>query len=189
VIGICLLLHSGPITGLVRGLGDRTLYPVLGGLGVLLLGILVVGGLRRVRRPAMADLRGLLHPTSLAPIVSLSTLVIAGHVLVLLIAARAVGVGAPVRQLVPLALLILVASALPTNIGGWGPREGAASWLFALAGIGAGPGLAASTAYGVLTLVAVSPGVVVLLAGRRRTAARRGRPITGPVAREITVDD
>ena len=28
------------------------------------------------------------------------------------------------RVLMPLALLVLVSAALPTNIGGWGPREG-----------------------------------------------------------------
>ena len=43
-------------------------------------------------------------------------------------------------RLLPLAMLVLLAMAVPTNIGGWGPREGVAAWLFAAAGLGAGSG-------------------------------------------------
>ena len=38
-------------------------------------------------------------------------------------------------QLLPLALLVLLAAALP-NVGGWGPREGVTAWAFAAAGPG-----------------------------------------------------
>ena len=71
---------------------------------------------------------------------------------------------------------------------GWGPREGAAAWIFAAAGWGAGAGAAAATAFGVLALVATLPGAAVLLLGRhsRRDAARsardeRDRPPAGVV--------
>jgi hypothetical protein len=187
VIGVGLLVEPGWTARLSRGLDQHLVYAVLGGLAVVsLVAVVLIGAVRRVRRAALADLRGLLDPVALVGIFALSAVVIAGHSAVLIIAARAVGVTAPVQQLLPLALLILVASALPTNIGGWGPREGAASWLFALAGLGAGPGLAASTAYGVLTLVAVSPGIVALLADRRRTAPSR-RPLSEPVAPQVRV--
>jgi uncharacterized membrane protein YbhN (UPF0104 family) len=196
VVGVCLVVDPGLTARLARGVDEHLVFAVLGALfGAVIVTILLVGAVRRLRRTALADLRGLLHPAALVRVVWLSALVVAGHVLVLVIAARAVGVTAPVRQLLPLTLLILVASAVPTNIGGWGPREGAASWLFAVAGLGAGPGFAASTAYGVLTLVAVSPGIAVLLADRRRTAARARRPLGGtitqdvPIAQGVAVDE
>jgi hypothetical protein len=60
-------------------------------------------------------------------------------------------------------MLVMLAMAIPTNIGGWGPREGVAAWLFAVAGLGAGQGVAAATVYGVMVLAGTLPGAVVLL--------------------------
>ncbi len=69
---------------------------------------------------------------------------------------------APAGRLVPLAVLALAAMCVPTNLGGWGPREGVAAWSFAAAGLGADQGLAAATAYGVLALASTLPGLAVL---------------------------
>lgn len=99
-----------------------------------------------------------------------SALVVAGHALTFLIAARAVGVTAPVSELLPLALLVLLGAALP-NVGGWGPREGVTAWAFAAAGLGASVGVATAVAYGVLVFVATLPGAAVLVAGSRRRRA------------------
>jgi uncharacterized membrane protein YbhN (UPF0104 family) len=93
-----------------------------------------------------------------------SVLIVAGHALTFLIAARAAGVTAPASELLPLALLVLLAAALP-NIGGWGPREGATAWAFAAAGLGAPRGVATAVAYGVMVFVATLPGAAVLVAG------------------------
>jgi glycosyltransferase 2 family protein len=88
---------------------------------------------------------------------------VAGHVATFVIAARAAGSTATVTTLLPVALLVLVASGVPTNIAGWGPREGAAAWVFAAAGLGAAAGVRASVVYGVLALVATLPGAAVLV--------------------------
>jgi bacteriorhodopsin len=61
-----------------------------------------------------------------------------------------------------------MASAVPTNIAGWGPREGAAAWAFGSVGLGAAQGVTVAVVYGVLALVATLPGAVVLLVARRR---------------------
>jgi glycosyltransferase 2 family protein len=90
--------------------------------------------------------------------------VVAGHAVTFLIAARTVGVDAPMSRLVPLAMLALLAMVLP-NIGGWGPREGLTAWAFAAAGLGAGRGTAVAVTYGVLVLVAMLPGAIVLVVG------------------------
>ena len=70
----------------------------------------------------------------------------------------------PARVL-PLGLIVLLASAVPTNIAGWGPREGAAAWAFGAAGLGAATGATVAIVYGVMVLFAALPGAVLLLAG------------------------
>jgi uncharacterized membrane protein YbhN (UPF0104 family) len=99
-----------------------------------------------------------------------SSLAVAGHVLTFLVAARTVGSTTSTVELVPLALLVLVAMSIPANVAGWGPREGVAAWVFAAAGLGAAQGVATAVVYGVLVLVASLPGAVVLLMGMRRPA-------------------
>ena len=64
--------------------------------------------------------------------------------------------------MLPLAMVVLLAMSVPTNIGGWGPREGVAAWLFAAAGLGAAQGLGVAAVYGVLVLAASLPGAAVL---------------------------
>jgi uncharacterized membrane protein YbhN (UPF0104 family) len=127
----------------------------------------------RLRRAAARDLRaGLLARRALPAIALASALVVAGHAVTFVVAARTVGVSAPLSQMVPLALLVMLAAALP-NIGGWGPREGVTAWAFAAAGLGASRGVATAVAYGVMVFVASLPGAAVLAAAwvRRDGAA------------------
>ena len=135
-------------------------------------------------RVAASDMRHGLLTRGAWPVITVASLVaVAGHVSVFVIAAHAVGVGAPLRVLIPLALLVLVAASLPTNIGGWGPREGAAAWSFAGAGLGAGHGVATATAFGVLMVIATLPGAIVVVATvRRRHAASESASPTRPNA-------
>jgi uncharacterized membrane protein YbhN (UPF0104 family) len=100
-------------------------------------------------------------------VVLLSTLAAGGHVVVFLVAARTAGVTVPMLQIVPLALGVLLASAIPLNVAGWGPREGAAAWVFASAGLGAAAGLEVAVVYGVVSLVATFPGALALFGGRQ----------------------
>jgi hypothetical protein len=105
------------------------------------------------------------RPAGWPAITLASALVVAGHAVTFLIAARTAGVTAPLSQMVPLALLVLLGAALP-NIGGWGPREGVTAWAFAAAGLGASVGVATAVVYGVMVLVATLPGAAVLLFAR-----------------------
>jgi glycosyltransferase 2 family protein len=115
--------------------------------------------------PAAArDVRdALLNHRAWAPVAVASTLVVAGHAVTFVIAARTAGATAPPDQLLPLALLVLLGAALP-NIGGWGPREGVTAWAFAAAGLGASLGVATAVVYGVMVFVASLPGAAILLA-------------------------
>jgi uncharacterized membrane protein YbhN (UPF0104 family) len=119
-----------------------------------------------------SDLRALLGRRAWPAIACASALVVAGHALTFLIAARTAGATAPVAQMLPLALLVLLAGALP-NVGGWGPREGVTAWAFAAAGLGASRGVAAAVVYGVMVFVSTLPGAAVLAVGwLRRTGGR-----------------
>jgi len=156
---------------------------VAGGLIILLLGWLLPhsGPSRwaKAMRTAVADVRhGLLARRAWPGIVLASTVVVVGHATTFLIAARTAGVTAPLTQLLPLALLVLAAMGLPTNIGGWGPREGVAAWAFAAAGLSATQGVATAVVYGVMVLVASLPGAIVLL-----VAWRKQRSQTSPSSR------
>jgi hypothetical protein len=88
--------------------------------------------------------------------------VVVGHAITFVIAARTAGATAPLSQLFPLALLAMLAMALP-SVAGWGPREGATAWAFAAAGLGAELGVATGVVYGVMVLVASLPGALLLV--------------------------
>jgi hypothetical protein len=132
-----------------------------------------VGGSRlsRLRGAAARDVRdGLLARRAWPAIALASALVVAGHAATFLVAARTAGVTAPPSRILPLALLVLLAAALP-NVGGWGPREGMTAWVFAAAGLGVSLGVATAVVYGVMVFVASLPGAAVLLvAWVRRTS-------------------
>jgi len=117
---------------------------------------------------------GVLSRRTLPGVVASSTLVVAGCTATFWIAAGATGLHVPPSVILPLALVVLLAMAMPLNVAGWGPREGVAAWAFAAAGLGAAQGVAASVAYGVLVFLAALPGAAVLLTEHLRPAGRPG---------------
>jgi glycosyltransferase 2 family protein len=133
------------------------------------------------------DLRALVRGPASLGIVLLSVAAVAGHLSVFVLAARTVGVGTPVGELLPLALVVLVVSAVPLNLAGWGPREGAAAWVFAAAGLGAATGLATAVAFGAIAFVGTLPGAALLLAGRLRRRAPRAPRAAGPASGPASV--
>ena len=107
-------------------------------------------------------------PRAWPGIVLASIVAVMGYVATFVLAVHAVGVTVSLAQVLPLALLVLVAAALPVNVGGWGPREGAAVWAFEAAGLGGAQGLAVSIAYGVFAIAATLPGAIMLIMPHRR---------------------
>jgi uncharacterized membrane protein YbhN (UPF0104 family) len=165
-----------------------------------LLAIAVVGVVRwgrpewKVRRAittTLGDVRqGLLTTRTWPAVVLLSTVVLAGHLSLFLVAARTAGSTVSLGQLVPLMVLALLASGLPVNIGGWGPRESVSALVFGAAGLGAAQGLTIAVVYGVLTIVTCLPGAVVLMTDffRRRASAARDSGSVAEVQFEQSVD-
>jgi uncharacterized membrane protein YbhN (UPF0104 family) len=119
------------------------------------------------------DLRVLLRPAVSGRLAVASCISTTAYVAIFAVALDSVGVEVGAALVVPLALTVLVGSAVPLNVAGWGPREGATAAVFALAGLSSADGLTVSVVFGVLSAVATVPGLVVLLADvvvRRRRA-------------------
>src|SRR3954465_10851040 len=118
---------------------------------------------------ALPDIRdGLLSRRVWLGVALASAVVACGHTLTFLIAARTAGTTAPLSRVLPLALLVMAVMVLP-NIGGWGPREGAAAWVFGAAGLGAQRGVATAVVYGVMVFVACLPGLAFLVVSWSRS--------------------
>jgi uncharacterized membrane protein YbhN (UPF0104 family) len=151
-------------------------------LGVVLIARARPGGgssaFARLRRAAAGDIRdGLLAHRAWVGIGLASALVVCGHAVTFLIAARTTGTTAPLSEVLPLALLVMLVMVLP-SVGGWGPREGATAWAFGAAGLGAQQGITTAVVYGVMVLVATLPGAAVLVVSwcRRNLPAGRTEP-------------
>jgi uncharacterized membrane protein YbhN (UPF0104 family) len=163
---LALALLGTPLTGLTPA-------------ALLLITVVVLGGwlLMRYRRTANVwvggDLRTLVRLPAASRITMASFGSTAGHVAMFLIAVHAVGVDASWSLQVTAALVVLVGSAIPLNVAGWGPREGVTTWVFAYAGLGAATGLTVSIEFGVLSAVATAPGLLVLVADALRRRSRR----------------
>jgi uncharacterized membrane protein YbhN (UPF0104 family) len=191
ITGLVLLVIGSPFRPLVAAVAGVVLA---GGLavGIALLGAVRAPSYPRPRRlgrwvlALLADLRAILGSRRALVWISLTSAVVtAGHTAVFLLAGRAAGAGEP-SELLPVGLLVLLGSAIPTSLAGWGPREGVAAWTFAVAGVGATTGVTVAVAYGVIALVATLPGALVL-AVRRPVPARPAAPIgvaEGLVGRE-----
>jgi uncharacterized membrane protein YbhN (UPF0104 family) len=150
----------------------RSWIPLVGvALVATLVAVVLVGRARSKGRSRWARLRGaiagdvrnaLLARRAWPAIVLASVLVVIGHAVAFVIAARTAGATAPLSLLMPLALLAMLAMTLP-SFAGWGPREGAAAWAFAAAGLGAAQGVATAVTYGIMALVASLPGALVVV--------------------------
>ena len=182
---------SGQAVQIAMAVGALLLLPaaVRSDVGWLLLGVtaavivIAVALPARVRRAVVAELREVVAARAVLPrVVLASALAAAGHVVVFVVAARSVGVTAPLPELAGLGLVVLVASALPLSVAGWGPREGAAAWIFGAAGLGTETGLSVAVAFGVVSLVATLPGLLTL-AGGTPPATRSPDPAPEEAAR------
>ncbi len=183
------------ILGLIDARYAVGFAPVLGAVLGIVAGFLALAAAAsgRFRRRTRRELRGIvaaLRSSSAAlQIVTASLLVVGCHASTFVLAAGAVGMNAatPPGQLLALALVVLLAAALPISIGGWGPREGVAAWAFALAGYGAGTGVAAATLFGVLAFISVIPGAVAAQAAALiiRRSHRERTSLRGPELRDL----
>jgi uncharacterized membrane protein YbhN (UPF0104 family) len=160
---------------------------VAAGVAVALLAVVLVVKARsageesvvaRIRTAVTRDIRDALLARRAWLVIALtSALVVAGHAITFMIAARAAGATAPPLVMLPLALIAMTGMVLP-SAGGWGPREGVTAWTFAAAGLGAQRGVTTAVVYGVMVFVACLPGAAVLVVAwfRRIRLPQRNQP-------------
>jgi uncharacterized membrane protein YbhN (UPF0104 family) len=132
----------------------------------------------RIRAAVTRDIRDALLTRSAWPAIALtSALVVAGHAITFMIAARTAGATASAPAMLPLALIAMTGMVLP-SAGGWGPREGVTAWAFGAAGLGAQRGVTTAVVYGVMVFVACLPGAAVLVVAwfRRIRLPQRSQP-------------
>ncbi|WP_406830642.1 lysylphosphatidylglycerol synthase transmembrane domain-containing protein [Pedococcus sp. KACC 23699] len=174
--GALLVLLPSPVRDGARTAGIALVAVTLALLGVVLVfrrrpPSVSVSAVSRVR----ADVRAVgVSRHSWSWILLASAVALSCHVLTFFVAARTAGTGGATVQVLPLALLVILAMGLP-NVAGWGPREGAAAWAFGAGGLGAQQGVATAVVYGVMVFVGALPGAIVLLAH----VIRRDRRVPG----------
>jgi glycosyltransferase 2 family protein len=142
----------------------------------------------RIRGAVVGDIRdAVLARRAWLGIVLASAVVVSGHAVTFLIAARTAGTTAPASRMLPLALIVMLIMVLP-SVGGWGPREGATAWAFGAAGLGVQQGVATAVVYGIMVLVASLPGAAVLVVSwfRQSSPAERPKPARGESYRCLT---
>ncbi len=167
--GVAVAVAARAIPGLrpaAVGAGAAAVAAV-GVLGFLASSARAWAGESRLQRAASAvryDLRrGVFAPDAWPGVLLSSALVTAAHGTTFWLAAHATGVPLAAGTAFALGLLCISAMAIPLNLGGWGPREGMAAWVFGAAGLSAAQGVTTAAAYGVLVFVACLPGAAVLV--------------------------
>jgi uncharacterized membrane protein YbhN (UPF0104 family) len=96
---------------------------------------------------------------------------VVGHLNVSLsvfVLAKGLGIGVSLFDCVVLIPPVLLILTVPISIGGWGVREGAMVWAFALVGVPTEQALVLSLLFGFTALAGALPGGLVWLAGRSR---------------------
>ncbi|AYF32541.1 hypothetical protein CUU95_01305 [Vreelandella alkaliphila] len=109
-----------------------------------------------------------------------SLAIVLSYGLVMVCAARAIGVELATLDILALAPVLLLAMLVPLSIAGWGLREGAAAGIWMFVGLPSAQGVAISLAYGVLVLISSLPGIWVALASRTRAMQSSSPPSSSP---------
>lgn len=102
--------------------------------------------------------------------------IVLSYGLVMVCAARAIGIELATLDILALAPVLLLAMLVPLSIAGWGLREGAAAGIWMFVGLPSAQGVAISLAYGVLVLISSLPGIWVALASRTRAMPSSSPP-------------
>ncbi|MCB8887720.1 flippase-like domain-containing protein [Halomonas malpeensis] len=102
-----------------------------------------------------------------------SLAIVMSYGLVMVCAARAIGVELATVDILALTPPLLLAMLVPLSIAGWGLREGAAASVWLFVGLPSAQGVAISLAYGVLVMLSSLPGIWVAF-GRRHRATPVG---------------
>ncbi|WUW85523.1 flippase-like domain-containing protein [Streptomyces sp. NBC_01451] len=190
--GVVLLTQPSPVLAEARRVALMVAFVAVGAVAIVVavrMNRAPSAAARRARalRATLTEARGALLSRENLPGVALSSVVVlSGHLGMFVVAARVAGSRATVAELLPLAVLALLAMGVPLNVGGWGPREGVTAWAFGAAGLGASMGLSVAVVYGVLSFVAALPGAVVLVV--RYFWSPASAPAVAPATASVSIE-
>ena len=171
VAALALFVVASAATWLVRG---RTAFvPAVASALFLLALAMLLASWRTRRLPFFdriaADVRAALLDRGALPFqLAVSTASVALLLGMFACAGRAAGVALDAWALLEVVPLVLAATTIPWAFAGWGAREASTAALFGLMGKSAADGVAVSVTFGVLSLAAAAPGVVVLCLPREK---------------------
>jgi glycosyltransferase 2 family protein len=168
--GLCLLLVFAAV---VLAFEAPPAYPAV--IAVAMAAIAWV-----VCRPSLRRL----HRRDRAAVWGWSALALASLFVLTVVAALAVGVDASSGAVASLGMVVLAGTAVPLNLGGWGPREAAGAVAAVMVGVAPAVGVSFAAGFGLLATVSVLPGFVVLGLGRLGRRVTRG---TGEVELDADV--
>ena len=169
---LALFVVASALLWLVRG-RDSFLLVAACALGVVLAAVLLVSAGPRwqwLARFATDGRAALVDRGAFGFQLAVSLASVAILLLMFACAGRAVGVDLRPQLILQVVPLVLAATAFPWAFAGWGPREASTAALFSLMGIDAATGVAVSIAFGILSLLAAAPGLIVLCWPRREDA-------------------
>lgn len=109
-----------------------------------------------------------------------SLAIVLSYGLVMVCAARAIGIELATLDILALAPVLLLAMLVPLSIARWGVREGAAAGIWMFVGLPSAQGVAISLAYGVLVLMGSLPGIWAALASRTHATPSSSPPSGSP---------
>lgn len=165
VMGLALFVMASVLVWLLR----RRDFLELGGLGALLVAVAAVLLVlwRASERSwlfgfAVDGRKALLEQGAWGVQLAVSTLIVAILLAMFACAARAAGFTLDLLTVLQVVPLVLASTALPWAFAGWGVREASTAALYSLLGLETSAGVAVSIAFGVLSLLAALPGILVL---------------------------
>ena len=164
-VALALFVVASALVWLSRGrdsfmlVGAVALLIVAGGALLLSAGAARWSWLQKLARDGRA---AYLERGALGFQLAISTAHVAVLIAMFACAARATGVALDVPAIVQVVPLVLFAMTVPWAFAGWGAREVSTAALFSLMGVDAAAGVAVSITFGLLSLAAAAPGVVVL---------------------------
>lgn len=174
--GLPILLGEVPDPAVRVGFG-LLIAAGIGGLALLYMAAWIPQGLRRWRMAAaLVRLSAAARVVVLSPVVTLRVMgpALAIHLVILLsigVLAASVDVDLSAFELLVLVPTVLLLSAVPISVGGWGLREGLMVSVLGLSGVPAEAALTLSILFGLVQIVAGLPGGVMwLLSGANRPA-------------------
>src|SRR5699024_510280 len=120
---VLLVLLPSPVHGVMGLVIAAGIVAVLVAIGIAAAARMDLGGRTRVHRIVRAigsdGRRALAADRAWLVVVVTSLVAVAGHVAVFVMTARIAGVDASPVRLIGLALLVLAAMSVPTNVAGW----------------------------------------------------------------------